>query len=174
MMSCCTTMMTMSRNADEWAIWIKELEARFGPTPGGHSDPPRQLVTFSPRIGCYLIDNTAIYFCPWCGAALPRPAGPPYPTKHDEKQERVLDELEIAKLPFLDRVRTSLLQGFAGASLESERVSHSEKHGYIFRYIERSSSKMPDGRVFEHQTQIVIFGKDGEALTIATIPLGYD
>jgi hypothetical protein len=29
------------------------------------------LITWSETVGAFVIDDTAIFFCPWCGASLP-------------------------------------------------------------------------------------------------------
>lgn len=34
--------------------------------------PPKPLVAFRAGLGMYVVGNVAIYYCPWCGAELPR------------------------------------------------------------------------------------------------------
>lgn len=167
-MACCDTMKLNSMTQDEFAAWQKELERKFGPDPYFRREPPTPLVEWRSSPGCYIIGSIAIQYCPWCGTALPRPTELPYFSFDATGDEQPLTEAEIGVIPFLDRARHSLSRQFETDSLEGELITLSEKHGYIFRYIQRRSETKSNGDTLEVKLGIMLFTKDGDKFTIAT------
>jgi len=65
MTHCCTNMESFCRTREEWLA----LMAKMGVDLGRMGEPPEPLVKV--ERGHYVIRETAIYYCPWCGAKLP-------------------------------------------------------------------------------------------------------
>ena len=66
---CCHNMRNFSATASERAK--SGFYASVGIDPATLPDP---LVNFSPVWGTYSIQSVALFYCPWCGAGLPRHA----------------------------------------------------------------------------------------------------
>ena len=65
---CCHNLSSMSATASEPAK--SGFYASVGIDPATLPDP---LVNFSPVQGTYSIQSVVLFYCPWCGAELPRP-----------------------------------------------------------------------------------------------------
>jgi hypothetical protein len=88
------------------------------------------------------------------------------PTKIDER-ERVLDRNEVATLRCTGTAR-QIVSDHDGIVMDSERVSHSDEFGYVYRY--DIVQLLDDGRGATHKchTLLLLWTRDCEMFELAS------
>ena len=91
------------------------------------------------------------------------------PSVVPSQDERDLDEGELTRLDCLNEERRALASDL-GALLESERTTHSDDFGYIFRYEGSRVLEDEDGTSSKHRFHLIIWSEDCTELSLATHP----
>jgi hypothetical protein len=88
------------------------------------------------------------------------------PTKLDER-ERVLHSDEVAALPCTGMARR-IAADYDGIVMDSERVSHSDEFGYVYRYNVVHFLDDDRGGTHECHTLILLWTRDCEMFELAS------
>ena len=93
----------------------------------------------------------------------------PAPPSDMTPDEQLLDADQLAQLDCLSIERRRLVTS-RGGDLDSEKGSHSEKFGYIFRYDVSKTMADDSGKLFTVTSMIVFWTSDCKMLSMATYP----
>src|SRR5262245_53263974 len=92
------------------------------------------------------------------------------PSATTQQEERPLDSREVSELSCTDEIRRNVANT-PGIIMESERVTHSNKLGYIYRYDVSQILSDPKYGSYAYKSIFIVWTADCKTWEIATHPL---